>query len=184
MTKFINVSSPDLVFNIKKSRRRRHKKTAKLVHPELFSVWDNVGDLFSYKNFAPVTKSNVPVVDWNKVNSCHIANVPAPTPQPVYGCSSDPAFYQDRCSRKCQPSGHVIWEIRKSYHSESKTPFEVKHGFLTDAGVITADLNQQIDRGYVWSPSCQQYILHAKFQGELERSEMSNKRKRRKRGLH
>ena len=35
-------------------------------------------------------------MDWNKVNSRHIANVPAPTPQPVYGCSSDPAFYQDR----------------------------------------------------------------------------------------
>ena len=183
MSRFINIISPGNVFNVKKSRRRKNKRVAKLIHPELLSVWDNVGDLFGSKSFAPVTKTNVPVVDWNKVNSRHIANVPAPTPQPVHGCSSDPAFYQDRCSRKCQPSGHVTWEVRKSHHADSKTPFGIKYGFLTDAGVITADSNLQIVHGYVWSPSCQQYILHAKFPGELERSEVSNKRRRKKRGL-
>ena len=38
MCRFINICSPGNVFNMKKSRRRRHKKTAKLVHPELISV--------------------------------------------------------------------------------------------------------------------------------------------------
>ena len=183
MSRCINIISPGYIFNAKKSRRRKKKREAKMIHPELLSLWNNVGDLFGSKSFAPVTKTNVPVVDWNKVNSRHIANVPAPTPQPVHGCSSDPAFYQDRCSRKCQPSGHVTWEVRKSHHADSKTPFGIKYGFLTDAGVITADSNLQIVHGYVWSPSCQQYILHAKFPGELERSEVSNKRRRKKRGL-
>ena len=108
MTSFIKRSSPDQVFSLQKSRKRKMKKAAKMVHPELLSVWNNVGDLFGFKSLAPVTtNSSVPVVDWNKVNSRHIANVPAPTPQPMHGCSSDPDFDQDRCTRKCQPSGHI-----------------------------------------------------------------------------
>ena len=63
-----------------------------------------------------------------------------------------------------------------------KTPFGSKPGYLTDAGVINADSNLEVVHGYVWSPSCHQYILHAKFPGELERSEVSSKRRRKKRG--
>ena len=183
MTRFIKMSSPGQIFNVKKSLRRTKRKAAKMVHPELISVWKNVGDLFDPRILAPNTPDpSIPIVDWNKVNSRQISNVPAPTPQPVLGCSIDPEFYKDRCSRKCQPSGHVTWEVRKSYHADSKTPFGVKYGFLTDAGVIKAESNQQIVHGYIWSPSCGQYILHAKFPGELERSEVSSKRRKKKRG--
>ena len=48
--------------------------------------------------------------------------------------------------------------------------------------MISAESNQQTVHGYIWSPSCHQYILHAKFPGELERSEMSNKRRRKTHG--
>ena len=131
MCRFINICSPRNVFNMKKSKRRRHKKTAKLVHPELISVWNNVDDLFALYVSVPLTPDpSIPIVDWSKVNSRFIANIPIPTPQPMHGCSSDPDFYQDRCSRKCQPSGHVTWEIRKSHHSNSKTPFGTRPGFL------------------------------------------------------
>ena len=181
MCRFINICSPGNVFNMKKSRRRRHKKTAKLVHPELISMWNNVDDLFALKVSVPSTPDpSIPIVDWSKVNSRFIGNIPVPTPQPVHGCSSDPVFYEDRCSRKCQPSGHVTWEIRKSHHSNSKTPFGTQPGFLTDRGVISAESNQKTVHGYIWSPSCHQYILHAMFPGELERSEMSSKRRRKK----
>ena len=183
LTRFINISSPGHVFNVKKSLRRKRKRAAKMVHPELVSQWTNVGDLFDPRTSVSYTPDpSIPRVDWTKVNSRQIGNVPTPTPQPVLGCSSDPEIYKDRCSRKCQPSGHVTWEVKKSYHADSKTPFGVKYGFLTDAGVIKAESNHQIVHGYIWSPSCNQYILHAKFPGELERSEVSNKRRKKKRG--
>ena len=131
LTKFIDISSPGHVFNAKKSRRRKYKKIAKLVHTELISVWHNVDDLFALNVSSPTTPDpSIPIVDWSKVNSRFIANIPVPTPQPLHGCSSDPDFYQDRCSRKCQPSGHVTWEIRKSHHSASA--FGTRSGFLTD----------------------------------------------------
>ena len=158
-----------------------------MIHPELHSLWNNVGDLFSPKvSVSRSQSSSTPTVDWNKVNSRFISNIPSPTPQPLYGCSSDPVFYEATHHRRCQPSGAVTWEIKWSQHSTSKSPFGTKPGFLTDAGVITADSNQQIVHGYVWSPSCQQYILHARFPGEggLHTTEASNKRKKKKRGLH
>ena len=181
MTSFIKTSSPGHVFDVKKSKKRKAKKAAKMVHPVLLSLWNNVGDLFTPKVHVPKNSaSNVPVVDWHKVNSRFIANVPAPSPQPLYGCSEDPEFYEHKTGRRCQPSGAVTWEIQWSKFKTSTTPFGTKPGFLTDAGVITPDSNHQLVHGYIWSPSCQQYILHASFPGELERSEVSNRRRKKK----
>ena len=183
MSNFINMISPGYIFNVKKSKKRRKKRATKLLHPELLSLWDNVDDLFAPKVSVPRNQaSNVPIVDWHKVNSRFIANIPAPTPQPLHGCSEDPEFYEHKTGRRCQPSGAVTWEVIWSKFKTSKTPFGTKPGFLTDAGVITPDSNHQLVHGYIWSPSCQQYILHASFPGELERSEVSNRRRKKKRG--
>jgi len=182
MTRFINMSSPGHVFNVKKSMKKKKKRAAKMVHPELVTLWRNVGDLFANQVSVSTPDPSIPVVDWSKVNSRFIANIPAPSPQPLSGCSEDPEFYEHKNVRRCQPSGAVTWETKWSPHKSSKTPFGTKLGFLTDAGVIKAESNHQIVHGYIWSPSCNQYILHAKFPGELERSEVSSKRRKKKRG--
>ena len=102
MSSFINLISPKCIFNVKKSKRRRKKRATKSVHPELISLWNNVDDLFAPKVHVPRdSASNIPVVDWHKVNSRFIANVPAPSPQPLHGCSEDPEFYEHKTGRRC-----------------------------------------------------------------------------------
>ena len=183
MGRFINSISPGNIFSLKKSRRKKKRRAAKMIHPDLLSLWNNVGDLFGPKVCVSRNQSSMtPVVDWEKVNKRFISNIPEPSPQALYGCSEDPEFYETKHVRRCQPSGHVTWEIKWSKHKSSKTPFGSKPGYLTDAGVINADSNLEVVHGYVWSPSCHQYILHAKFPGELERSKVSSKRRRKKRG--
>ena len=43
MTSFIKTSSPGHVFDVKKSKKRKAKKAAKMVHPVLLSLW-NLGN--------------------------------------------------------------------------------------------------------------------------------------------
>ena len=84
------------------------KKQRKWYILNLFLFWNNVDDLFAPKvSVARNQPSNVPVSDWNKVNSRFIANIPAPSPQPLHGSSEDPEFYQHKNVQRCQPRGTV-----------------------------------------------------------------------------
>ena len=166
IVKFIAISAPNNIFNVAKSRKRRRKKAAKKIHPELSCLWQHSADLFlSCPVMSTSSTPSVPKVDWEKVNKRFISNIPEPTPQPLQGCSEDPEFYEHKTGRRCQPSGAVTWEIQWSKHKSSKTPFGTKPGYLTDAGVISPDSNSfQVIHGYTWSPSCAQFVLHAEFQ--------------------
>jgi len=166
IVEFITILAPNNVFNIAKSRKRRRKKAAKKIHPELSCLWQHSADLFLSCPEMPTSSTpSVPRVDWEKVNKRFISNIPEPSPQPLQGCSEDPEFYEHKTGRRCQPSGAVTWEIQWSKHKSSKTPFGTKPGYLTDAGVISPDSNSfQVIHGYTWSPSCSQFVLHAEFQ--------------------
>ena len=175
MTRFIKMSSPGQIFNVKKSLRRSKRKAAKMVHPELISVWRNVGDLFDPRISVPSSPDlSIPIVDWSRVNQRFISNIPTPSPQPKHGVSNHPPFYKE--------TKYVSQaDCKEGLFHLSKAPFGSELGYLTSAGVISHSSNTNSIHGYVWSDSFQKFILHAKFPGELERSEVSSKR-RKKRG--
>ena len=176
MTRFINLSSPGHIFNVKKSMRRTKRKAAKMVHPELISVWRNVGDLFDPRISVPSSPDlSIPIVDWSRVNQRFISNIPTPSPQPKHGVSNHPPFYKE--------TKYVSQaDCKEGLFHLSKAPFGSELGYLTSAGVISHSSNTNSIHGYVWSDSFQKFILHAKFPGELERSEVSSKRRKKKRG--
>ena len=176
MTRFINLSSPGHIFNVKKSMRRTKRKAAKMVHPELISVWRNVGDLFDPRISVPSSPDlSIPIVDWSRVNQRFISNIPTPSPQPKHGVSNYPPFYKENKYISQADCKEGLFHL-------SKAPFGSELGYLTSAGVISHSSNTNSIHGYVWSDSFRKYILHAKFPGELERSEVSSKRRKKKRG--
>ena len=176
MTRFINLSSPGHIFNVKKSMRRTKRKAAKMVHPELISVWRNVGDLFDPRISVPSSPDlSIPIVDWSRVNQRFINNIPTPSPQPKHGVSNYPPFYKENKYISQADCKEGLFHL-------SKAPFGSELGYLTSAGVISHSSNTNSIHGYVWSDSFRKYILHAKFPGELERSEVSSKRRKKKRG--
>ena len=176
ITSFINMSSPGNIFNAKKSLRRKKRKAAKMVHPELISLWKNVGDLFGPRILLPSTPEPcIPIVDWSRVNQRFIQNIPTPSPQPKHGVSNYPPFYKENKYISQADCKEGLFHL-------SKAPFGSELGYLTSAGVISHSSNTNSIHGYVWSDSFRKYILHAKFPGELERSEVSSKRRKKKRG--
>ena len=176
ITSFINKSSPGNIFNAKKSLRRKKRKAAKMIHPELISLWKNVGDLFDPRISVPSTPDpSIPIVDWSRVNQRFIQNIPTPSPQPKHGVSNYPPFYKENKYISQADCKEGLFHL-------SKAPFGSELGYLTSAGVISHSSNTNSIHGYVWSDSFRKYILHAKFPGELERSEVSSKRRKKKRG--
>ena len=76
--------------------------------------------------------------------------------------------------REFRPSGHVVPEVKPPMFLK-QNPFGTLPGYLTDAGVVHPDSNPEVINGYVWSPSCRQYILHAEFQVDSKRKIVKKK---------
>ena len=169
-------------FDAKKSKKMKQKKRKirekKELHPDLLSVWHNADELFSTPDVRRVeVPSPYPQVDWYLVNKRMIANIPDPTPQPVHGVHQDPAFYEPKEVLKphvpgTYPKRHTMSVPPKF---REKNPFGTLPGYLTDAGVVHPNSNTQLVHGYVWSPSCNQYILHANFQVEDKKRKLRDK---------
>ena len=177
--------SPDDKFDTKKSKKMKQKKRKirekKELHPNLLTVWHHADELFSNPDVRCVeVPSPYPQVDWSLVNKRMIANIPDPTPQPVHGVHQDPAFYESKEVLKPHVPGTYPKRHTMSVPSKfrEQNPFGTLPGYLTDAGVVHPDSNPQQVHGYVWSPSCQQYILHAEFMTEDKQKKVYNFKKK------
>ena len=104
---FISRVAPNDKFSKQMSERRRRRKIAKQVHPELRVVWQNAGNIFPSQDDEEDAKEVpiVPKVDWSKVNSRMIKNIPDPFTFPVHGVSDDPEFY--RVDEKAVKDGYT-----------------------------------------------------------------------------
>ena len=152
------------------------------MYPDLVNMWRHAAELFAAPDVRCVhVPSPYPRVDWSRVNKRLISHIPDPSPQPVHGVHEDPDFYESKIVREMRPSGHCVPEVKPSLFYRDN-PFGTLPGYLTDAGVVHPDSNPEVINGYVWSPSCRQYILHAEFQVDSKRKQVTNdyksKRKR------
>ena len=162
LIKFINIAAPGDVFSITKSRRRRRKKMIKFVHPELRNIFQHSLILFSSARSTPeaVLRPPVPLVDWSKVNSRMIKNVPDPVPCTIYGVSDDPEFYKDDPKLKTSP-----YSITCQFHKNQ--PFGTRLGHKTSCGVIPPGCDQVI-HGYTWSQEKCGFVIKAQFPSEMK----------------
>ena len=175
LSKVIQIISPNFVFNLKKSKKRRMRRINKKIHPALIKVWRHSGDLFN----SDISKSEslipvVPLVNWEKVNQRFINNIPTPSPQPKHGVSNYPPFYKET-------KYHSQADYKEGLFHLSKAPFGSELGYLTSAGVISHASNTNIIHGYVWSDSFQKYILHADFPSKRKKEVESSKRRKSRR---
>ena len=174
--------NPKMSLKLKKKKRQKREK--KELHPDLIAVWHHATEFFSFPDVKCVeVVSPYPKVDWTKVNKRLISNIPDPTPQAVHGVHQDPAFYESKEVLKPHVPGTYPKRHTMSVppRFREKNPFGTLPGYLTDAGVVHPDSNPQQVHGYVWSPSCQQYILHAEFMTEDKQKKVYNFKKKLKR---
>ena len=171
--------APNGKFDTRKSnkmkKKKRQKREKKMLHPDLVNMWRHAAELFAAPDVRCVhVPSPYPRVDWSRVNKRLISHIPDPSPQPVHGVHEDPDFYESKIVREMRPSGHCVPEVKPSLFYRDN-PFGTLPGYLTDAGVVHPDSNPEVINGYVWSPSCRQYILHAEFQVDSKRKIVKKK---------
>ena len=149
------------------------------IHSELIQIWRNASDLVS-----PVSSTNsdanqppqYPKVDWRTVNKRFLQNIPAPTPQPILGCSSDPSFYQS-----VHESNDYGYRRNLGSKFTKPNPFGAISGYLTDLGVIA--IPEEVFHGHVYQDGVG-FVLHAEFEEKKSpvKEKMQRKKKRRQRG--
>ena len=140
------------------------------IHTELKSVFKSAEDIFSPALQSPVPDTHpqppVPVVEWSKVNTRGLGNLPTPQMFPKLGCSDDPKIYEERIEDR-GAHGRIK---RGTIHGEDRFPFGLEYGLMTDLGVISTnkgehmeDPYQNIVHGHVWSRDLCQWVIHAKL---------------------
>ena len=177
MLNFMSKIAPSSKYSKLRSDKRKRRKMMKYVHTELLSIWRNCEELFPRSAKSEVELSIYPQVDWSKVNSRMIKNVPAPFTYPVHGVSKDPEFY--KIDEKKASEGYIPSKFHLS------CPFGYKWGYETNCGVISTGCDQVL-HGYAWSEDERRFILAAKFPNERKNSRKkvmaANSNKKPKRG--
>ena len=144
-------------FSKLRSDKRKKRKMMKYVHTELLSIWKNCEEIIPRSTRSEVEPSIFPTVDWSKVNSRMIKNIPDPWSFPIHGVSNDPEFY--KYDEKKAKNGYTP----SLFHFPA--PFGCTMGHLTDCGVIPPTCDQVL-HGYAWSEDARQFVLHAQFPSE------------------
>ena len=148
-------------------KERITRKIANIVPDTLRSLWESAEMLRVDSEEVKVSvKEPYPSLDWSKVNSRFINNIPKPTNFPIHGCSFDPAIYEWRdtvtTTHQC---GEVFTNKRKTNpRFEFYAPFGTEWGYRTSAGIIS--VSNITHHGYIWNDG--DWILHA----EQPRSEV------------
>ena len=131
----------------------------------------NVTTILTPVQMSSTTSSiTYPTVDWSSVNKRFLSNLPAPTPQPIQGCSSEPSFYETMYEQS--DYGNMM-NIGSKFTKDF--PFGSVLGFLTDAGPISVP--NHVFHGHVYDAR-HGWILHAEIQ---ERKNVPNHRTQRTR---
>ena len=89
--------APNLVYCVRKAKKIRRKKVMKRICPELMDIWDNAATIVTpaATNSRQSHTCTFPRVDWQSVNKRFLTNIPSPVPLPMFGCSADPADYEN-----------------------------------------------------------------------------------------
>ena len=141
LTSFIARAAPSGIFSRRKAKRRRAKMLRNCVHPELFPVWYNAGQLFTPSKVSSyTTPPPLPTIALKDVNSFALRNVPTPSPYSVKGCSPDPAFYRTTFANKSAPFGSI-------------------YGYKTNVGIVPVPDDPVY--GHVWNHEEGGWVLNA-----------------------
>ena len=165
--------APNQIYSKARAVKKRMRRARKKVHPELRMIWQHVSQILSPAPRVQISKPQVPVVDWSKVNKRFLGNIPTPKLHPVHGCSPDPAHYLPYQAMENRFDGDVMVNCPPRF--EEPLPFGSEWGLETDVGVI--GLQNIVIHGHVWSPDKKDWVLHAEF---LNTKQRERKRERKK----
>ena len=147
--------APNSVFDKRRAKRYRKRKLIQMVPKMLRPIWQHCEEIFCQAAVPEPrpcqVKSDVrtPSINWSKVNTRMVTNLPRPQDYPVLSCSQDPKFYES------------------SDWFANKFPFGSKPGFLTNLGVIGVPGVNDVIHGHVYDLYWG-WILHAGYAEERE----------------
>ena len=165
------ISSFANVFTEEKSSQLKQEILDENVFHEFQQMWRHsiVGDLFIQNpDSAHIDPSSNPApeikyktVDFSKLNSRNLVNIPKPERHPIQGCSEDPRFYSESVilSHDYYGRPHTL----DSSHQKSM-PFGSLYGYRTNEGIVPVPTTPVF--GYVWSDQdgtsmSANWVLHA-----------------------
>ena len=132
-----------------------------MIHKELRNIWIHAETLIG-----PVPSSNVvittPTIDWSKVNTRFLSNLPTPKLMPKYGCSIDPSFYEPYEAMETDQFYGDSRLVQCPPKHQQEFPFGSVFGVETSAGVIAANTIRA--HGHVWCDIKENWIIDAQFQ--------------------
>ena len=165
------ISSFANVYSKERSTQIKQEILDENVFHEFQQMWRHsiVGDLFiqnpdsaqipTLSNPAPEIKYKT--VDFSKLNSRNLVNIPKPERHPIQGCSEDPRFYSESVilSHDYYGRPHTL----DSSHQKSM-PFGSLYGYRTNEGIVPVPTTPVF--GYVWSDQdgtsmSANWVLHA-----------------------
>ena len=156
--------APDLRYSKVKSDARRkqqlrkeRRKVTRSIHPDLRCLWRHMDQLLAPPAPRVEEVSPYPRVDWTRVNTRNLANLPKPQRYAVHGCEPDPNFYE---KKKVDMGGGTHY-LRSDYEGAMPYPYGSLPGFRTQAGIIAPFSHGEVVSGYIWSPDDEAWVLHA-----------------------
>ena len=138
MSRFIESIAPSSVFNRRRAKRMRMKRKKSKVSKQFRTIWENAGAIFADKPVNAKVPMNEFTIDWTKVNSHFLRNIPSPKQVPVLGCSPDPMFYTDTVHVLEKGTRYEKTEVVKCSFNMDKFPHGYSWGFSTNKGIISA----------------------------------------------
>ena len=158
----IHYTAPKSVFNSTRAeilrKERAEIRIADIVPSDFRMLWDSAET--EDEKVEDVNKPVLdpyPVLDWSKVNSRFLNNIPKPGRYPIQGCSLDPAIYEWTHKFHYPEVWGGTKENIKPKFETSVAPFGEEWGYRTIAGIIS--VSNVIHHGYVWDNG--NWILHA-----------------------
>ena len=126
----------------------RMKRKKSKVSKQFRTIWENAGAIFADKPVNAKVPMNEFTIDWTKVNSHFLRNIPSSKQVPVLGCSPDPMFYTDTVHVLEKGTRYEKTEVVKCSFNMDKFPHGYSWGFSTNKGIISA-AGVQV-HGHIW----------------------------------
>ena len=160
----IRRTAPKSVYNTRKAeimrKERSEERIANIVHGEFRTLWDSAENENNVKDVDKALPPDpYPILDWSKVNSRFLNNIPKPNQFPRHGCSPDPTIYEwtEKITKTSQ-CGEVFTSKQKVHPKfEDNYPFGHEWGYRTTAGIIS--VSNVTHHGYIWDEG--NWVLHA-----------------------
>ena len=147
-------------------KERITRKIANIVPDTLRSLWESAESLMVESEEVKVSvQEPYPSLDWTKVNSRFINNIPKPVQYPTYGCSLDPVIYEWTHKFHYPEVWGGTKENIKPKFETSSTPFGSQWGYRTSEGIIS--VSNVTHHGYIWNDG--HWILHAEQPSSKEK---------------